>query len=71
MKKGAQVSGYASLGKYGYHHDTVNHGAGEYARGKTHTNTIEGFWSQIKRSIRGTHVHVSAKHLPKYLGEFE
>jgi transposase-like protein len=63
--------GYASLGKHGYRHDTVNHSAKEYVRGKVHTNTIEGFWSQIKRSIRGTHIHVSAKHLPKYLGEFE
>jgi predicted RNA-binding Zn-ribbon protein involved in translation (DUF1610 family) len=35
------------------------------------TNSIEGYWSLIKRSIRGTHVHVSAKHLQKYLGEFE
>jgi len=43
----------------------------EYARGEVHTNTIEGFWSMLKRSIRGTHIHVSRKHLPKYLGEFE
>jgi transposase len=34
-------------------------------------NTLECFWSQLKRSIHGTHVHVSAKHLPRYLGEFE
>ena len=33
--------------------------------------SIEGFWSLLKRSIKGTHVHVSAKHLSKYLGEFE
>jgi transposase len=31
----------------------------------------EGFWAQLKRSINGTHIHVSGKHLPKYLGEFE
>lgn len=49
----------------------MNHGTGEYVRGHHHTNSIEGFWSQIKRSIRGTHVHVSRKHMPKYLGEFE
>ena len=34
-------------------------------------NTLEGFWNILKRGIRGTHIHVSAKHLPKYLGEFE
>lgn len=55
----------------GYDHQTVNHTAKEYVRGDCHTNGLEGVWSQIKRSIRGTHVHVSAKHLAKYLGEFE
>ena len=55
----------------GYTHRTVDHSAGEYVRGASHTNTIEGFWSQLKRSISGTHVHVSAKHMAKYLGEFE
>ena len=39
--------------------------------GEHHTNGIEGFWSLVKRSIRGTHVHVSRKHLAKYLAEFE
>jgi transposase-like protein len=54
-----------------YRHDAVNHSEKEYVRGEVHTNTIEGFWSIMKRSIRGTHVHVSRRHLPKYLGEFE
>lgn len=61
---------YGSLGM-DYHHDTVNHHEKEYARGVVHTNTIEGFWSLMKRSIRGTHVHVSNKHLPKYLDKFK
>jgi transposase-like protein len=52
-------------------HGRVNHHRGEYVRGLAHTNSIEGFWSQIKRSISGTHVHVSKQHLQKYLGEFE
>lgn len=52
-------------------HETVNHSAKEYVRGIVHTNGIEGSWSQIKRSIKGTHVNVSNKHLPKYLGEFQ
>jgi transposase len=57
--------------KQGYVHRSVNHSAKEYVRGDTHTNGLEGFWAMIKRSIRGTHIHVSRKHLAKYLGEFE
>ena len=49
---------------------SVNHTDGEYVRGDVHTNTIEGHWSQLKRSIAGTHVHVSGKHLWKYVSEF-
>lgn len=54
-----------------FKHETVNHGHKEYVRGNVHTNSIEGFWSQLKRSIRGTHIHISRQHLDKYLGEFE
>jgi hypothetical protein len=46
------------------------HTAGEYARGEFHTNTIEGHWSLFKRAVKGTHVHISGKHLWKYVGEF-
>lgn len=62
---------YRTIDRKGYTHETVNHGAGEYARDGVHVNGLEGFWSQIKRSIRGTHIHVSGKHMAKYLGEFE
>lgn len=52
-------------------HDTVIHGKGQYAkRNGTHTNTIENFWSQLKRSIDGTYHVVSPKYLPLYLAEF-
>lgn len=54
-----------------YEHKTVNHSAKEHVRGDAHTNTIEGFWAQLKRGINGTYVWVSAKHLQKYLWEFE
>jgi len=54
---------YDSLGKQGYSHNTVEHGAGEYVKGSTHVNGIEGFWAKLKRSIDGTHIHVSKKHL--------
>lgn len=62
---------YKDLKKLGFIHGTVCHEYGEYVKGQVHTNTIEGFWSRLKNSIRGTHIHVSKKHLPKYLGEFE
>ena len=62
---------YRGLGWQGYNHQSVDHSAGEYVRGRVHTNSIENMWAMLKRSIRGTHIHVSPKHLDKYLGEFE
>jgi transposase len=62
---------YLSLPAEGYRHLMVKHREHEYVNGEAHTNTLDGFWSMLKRAIRGTHVHVSRKHLPKYLGEFE
>jgi transposase-like protein len=50
-------------------HVVINHTIGEYVSGAFHTNTIEGFWSQLKRTIKGTHIHVSRKHLQKYVDE--
>lgn len=52
-------------------HDTVNHEAGEYVRGDIHTNTIEGFFSILKRGIVGTFHHVSPQHLQRYVTEFD
>lgn len=52
-------------------HGAVNHGVGEYVRGDIHTNTIEGFFSILKRGIIGTYHHVSATHLKRYLAEFD
>ena len=66
-----QNHSYKNLPAMGYSHSAVNHNQDEWVRGNTHVQTIEGFWSQLKRSINGTHIHVSGKHLPKYLGEFE
>jgi transposase-like protein len=53
-----------------YRHDSVNHSAKEYVRGTVHTNTIEGFWGQMKRSIDGTYHCVSPKYLQLYVNEF-
>ena len=66
-----ELKSYGGLDKAGYEHETVNHGAGEYAKAGCHVNTMEGFWARLKLSIRGTHVHVSGKHLSKYVKEFE
>jgi transposase-like protein len=73
--KGSRIAtdeAHAFNGLHGtYRHEAVNHSAKEYVRGPVHTNTIEAFWAWLKRGINGTHVWVSPKHLPKYLGEFE
>jgi transposase-like protein len=60
---------YSGL-KYAYEHGTVVHGAKEYVRGIHHVNSLEGHWSLFQRAIRGTHVHISAKHAWKYVSEF-
>jgi transposase len=61
---------YKSLANLGYTHTTVNHSTLEYVRGTAYTNTIEGFWSQLKRSIDGTYHAVSPKYLQNYVDEF-
>lgn len=61
---------YRYAPRWGFKHRTVNHGREEYVRGDVHTNTIEGFWSQLKRSVHGTHHSISRKHLQKYVDEF-
>lgn len=67
-----EFGGYKDIDRSGYRHVKVNHNAGEYAtKSGAGVNTIEGFWSQLKRGINGTHIHVGGKHLPKYPGEFE
>lgn len=52
-------------------HETVKHSAYEYARGDVTTNTIEGFFSILKRGINGIYHSVSKEHLHRYLAEFE
>jgi len=65
-----EYSPYRSLPRYGYAHGTVRHGAHEYVNGIHHVNSVEGFWSILKRGIRSTHVHVSRKYLQNYANEF-
>jgi transposase len=66
-----ELKSYNGLNKRGYSHNTVNHSEEQYVDGDTHVNSIEGYWSRLKNSIKGTHVHVSGKHLDKYAKEFE
>ncbi len=52
-------------------HETVNHGIGEYVRGDVTTNTIEGYFSILKRGITDVYHHVSGQHLKRYVAEFD
>ena len=72
-------NGYDDLKKY-YNHEFVKHCAGEYNRDKKdnqgrtaykiNTNSIEGFWSQLKRGINGIYHWASKKHIQRYINEF-
>jgi hypothetical protein len=66
-----QHSGYFDLMRRGYFHRTVDHSREQYVVGAVHTQTIEGFWSILKRGVVGTFHKVSAKYLPLYVAEFE
>lgn len=67
-----EFGGYKDLADNGYNHVKVEHKAKVYATPDgAGVNSIEGFWASLKRGINGTHIHVSGKHLSKYLGEFE
>ena len=63
--------GYKKPGKQFASHQSVNHGAGEYVRGDAYTNTVEGYFSLLKRGVVGTFHHVSEQHLDLYLSEFD
>jgi transposase-like protein len=63
--------GGARVGSMFASHQSVNHSIGEYVRGDVHTNTIEGYFSVLKRGIMGTYHHVSPQHLKRYLAEFD
>ncbi len=52
-------------------HGAVRHSQGEYVRGGVHTNTVENFFSILKRGITGCYFHVSEEHLHRYLAEFD
>lgn len=60
---------YVGVGKPFAAHETVKHSAGEYARGLIHSNSVESFFSRLKRQMYGTHHAVSPKHLHRYVAE--
>lgn len=64
-------TGYTKLQKNFPQHAVIDHQAGEYVVGAVHTQTIEGFWSLVKRGIVGSYHKVSRKYLPLYVAEFE
>lgn len=61
--------GYNALSRI-YDHSVIKHNASEYVNGQIYTNTIEGFWSLLKRGIIGIYHFTSKKHLQKYVDEF-
>jgi transposase-like protein len=70
MTDGATL--YNSIGKEFAAHSSVDHSAGEYVReGHHHSNTVENYFSILKRGITGTFLHVSEAHLSRYLAEFD
>jgi transposase-like protein len=66
-----QFSSYRGLDRSYVSHETVDHSRDEYVRGEVHTNTVEGFFANLKRGINGVYHHVSEAQLPRYLDEFD
>lgn len=65
-----ELASYNNLSKTGYNHKRIRHSAKVYAMGDVHVNTIEGFWSLIKRGIDGANHSVSHKYLQTYLDSY-
>ena len=65
-----EMASYNLLPKMGYKHESIRHSAKVWVKGDTHTNTIEGFWSLLKRGINGVYHSVSRQHLQAYLNEY-
>lgn len=66
-----EFKAYQGIDKFGYTHKTVNHSKGLYVSKDCHTNSVEGFWSHLKRGLKGTNHFVSKKHLNKYVKEYQ
>ena len=67
-----EAPAYKPIGEEFAGHGTVNHSAEEYVRAYFwHTNTVEGYFSILKRGVTGTYHHVSPQHLHRYLAEVD
>ncbi len=66
----ATFPNYDHMTRFGYKHLRIEHQAKEFARGSIHTNSIEGFWSLLKRGIGGVYHSVSEKYLQDYINEY-
>jgi transposase len=66
----ASYNSLPHMADMGYQHRRINHSQKVYVSGDVHTNTIEGFWSLVKRGIGGVYHSVSAKYLQSYLDEY-
>jgi transposase len=64
------LASYHGLEKHGFEHKRINHSAGVYVMGDTHTQGIEGFWSLLKNGIGGVYHSVSRKYLQNYINEY-
>jgi transposase-like protein len=62
---------YRPIGEEFARHESVNHGIEEYVRGDAHSNTVEGYFSILKRGVIGTFHSISEAHLHRYLAEFD
>jgi hypothetical protein len=62
---------YPAIGREFASFQAVDHSGGEYVRGTAHSNTVENFFSILKRGVYGTYLHVSEAHLHRYLSEFD
>jgi hypothetical protein len=74
VERGSQLHtdewwGYKGLEKL-FGHSVIKHNEKEYVNGDCHTNTMEGFWSLLKRGVVGIYHSMSNKHLQKYIDEF-
>lgn len=65
-----EYGAYVSLPRMGFTHDAVKHSASQYVYGNVHTNTVEGFWSILKRGVYGVYRVVSKKYLQAYVDEY-
>jgi transposase-like protein len=65
-----EFGAYSDLDGLFFNHETVNHSAGEFARGTVSTNSIESVWAVLKRGLHGVYHHASPKHLHRYVDEF-